>query len=143
MNTTNNPIQTTAPSCPLCCAKNGEPHSAGCKNEAPPRITMTPLLRRALEDWARNCESTPSADAALLDLLNLMAGPGATPAATYPPAGMMLVPVETTHAISDAIEEEIDRQLEDSGIAPRAMSHQDADRVWGAALNAVKTNGGA
>ncbi|MFB9242398.1 hypothetical protein IV454_16195 [Massilia antarctica] len=79
MNNLNNPTQA-APSCPLCCAKKDQPHSAGCKNAEAPCITMTPLLRRALEDWARNCESGPRADAALLDLLNLMAGPasGAT-----------------------------------------------------------------
>ncbi|MCE3605856.1 hypothetical protein LXA47_19935 [Massilia sp. P8910] len=142
MNNLNNPTQA-APSCPLCCAKKGEPHSAGCKNSAPPRITMTPLLRRALEDWARSCEGAPSADAALLDLLNLMAGPaGAAPTAVVP-AGMALVPVMASHAISSAIEEEIDDQLEASGIRPRDMLNQDGDRVWNAALLAVQRNDGA
>ncbi|MCY0910911.1 hypothetical protein [Massilia antarctica] len=61
-------------SCPLCCARTGEPHADGCTNGAAARLTMTPLLRRALEDWASSCEGAPNADAALLDLLNLMAG---------------------------------------------------------------------
>ncbi len=136
MDTSNNTTQG-ALSCPLCCAKTGAPHSAGCKNAAPPRITMTPLLRRALEDWARNCENTPSADAALLDLLNLMAGPAGDVPTVIVPAGMALVPVMANHAISSAIEEEIDDQLEESGIAPREMVRQDGDSVWNAAIYAA------
>ena len=139
MENSNNATQG-ALSCPLCCAKNGAPHSAGCKNAAPPRITMTPLLRRALEDWSRGCQDEPSADAALLDLLNLMAGPAGDAPTVIVPAGMVLVPVMTNHAISSAIEEEMDDQLEESGISPRDMVRQDGDSIWNAAIYAAGKN---
>lgn len=139
MDTSNN-TTLAALSCPLCCAKTNEAHSAGCQNSAPPRITMTPLLRQALQAWGRAVEGDEDADLQLLDLLNLMAGPaGAAPTAVVP-AGMALVPMRATNAISNAIEEEIDDQLEESGIAPRDMIRQDSDRVWDAAIQAVQKN---
>ncbi|MDQ1831943.1 hypothetical protein [Massilia scottii] len=139
MDTTNNPHQTTL-SCPLCCARANEPHSDGCQNSVPPRITMTPLLRRALQAWSRAVEGDEGADLQLLDLLNLMAGPAGAFPSTAVPAGMVLVPVRATNAISFAIEEEIDDQLEESGIAPRDMVRQDSDRVWDAAIQAAQKN---
>ncbi|NHZ94635.1 hypothetical protein [Massilia sp. CCM 8734] len=62
-------------------------------------------------------------------------------AARGAPAGMALVPVAATAAIVSAIEDVIDDQLEASGIKPREMTHQDGDRVWAAAIEAVKQEG--
>ncbi|MFB9242399.1 hypothetical protein IV454_16190 [Massilia antarctica] len=74
--------------------------------------------------------------AKIIDRLTVEAARGA-------PAGMALVPVTASHAISSAIEEEIDDQLEASGIAPRDMVRQDSDRVWAVAIEASARKGRA
>ncbi|MDQ1921701.1 hypothetical protein [Massilia pseudoviolaceinigra] len=82
--------------CLECCAKNGT-HTLDCSLGTPPRITMTPLLRDALETWRHAAEGDENADLYLLDVLSLMAGPGREQQRGVPDA-----PAASGSALTDA-----------------------------------------